>query len=63
MGVKDKRELGRLKNNIDRALEEIKEYGYQDKYASFMEGNHYGFIAVVDVISIIERRLRDSSTQ
>lgn len=48
----------KLKENINNAIKQIKEYGYQDKYAQFMEGNHYGFIAVVDAISILESCLR-----
>ena len=51
-------EAARLKNGIDKAIEQIKQYGYQDKYAQFMEGNHYGFIAVVDAIDIIEKGIR-----
>ena len=48
----------KLKENINNAIKQIKEYGYQDKYAQFMEGNHYGFIAAVDAISILESCLR-----
>lgn len=58
MEIKQDNELAQLQERIDKALEQIKEYGYQDKYASFMQGNHYGFIAVVDAIQIIEKSLR-----
>lgn len=51
-------EAARLRNGIDKAIEQIKQYAYQDKYAQFIEGNHYGFIAVVDAIEIIEKGLR-----
>lgn len=52
-------EAAHIKENVDKAIEKIKEYGYQDKYSQFMEGNHYGFIAAVDAIDIIERCMND----
>lgn len=58
MGNTKPDEAARLRKNIDKAVEHIKQYGYQDKYAQFMEGNHYGFIAVVDAIDLIEKGLR-----
>lgn len=54
-------ELERYKSGINDAIAKIKEYGYQDKYKDLMEGNHYGFIAAVDAIDIIERSLRDGT--
>lgn len=52
-------ELEHYKKNIDEAIKEIKQYAYQDMYSDVMQGNHYGFIAVVDVLDIIEKALRD----
>ena len=54
-----KDEAAKIRENVDKAINQIKEYGYQDKYSQFMEGNHYGFIAAVDAIDIIERCVCD----
>lgn len=51
-------ELERVRKNIDEAIEMIKKYGYQDMYKDVMDGNHYGFIAVVDALDILEKSLR-----
>jgi len=48
----------KLRNKIDEAIREIKTYGIQDKYAGIIEGNHYGFIAVVDALTILEKAMR-----
>ena len=48
----------KLRNKIDEAIKEIKTYGIQDKYVGTIEGNHYGFIAVVDALTILEKAMR-----
>ncbi len=55
-------EAEQLREQIDQAIKNIKEYGYQDMYSDVMQGNHYGFIAVVDAIDIIEKAMRDPSS-